>query len=63
MKKKENISNVNSLIKSLDILGFDMPAAVKTANIHANLQNSGETLEIEDIFIAGIVMANDKSWG
>jgi len=60
VKKKESISNVNSLIKSIEVLGFDLLAAVKTANIHAKLKNSGETLEIEDIFIAGIVMANDE---
>ncbi len=60
MKKKESLSNVNSLIKSLEILEFDVPAAVKTANIHAKLKNSGKTLDIEDIFIAGIVMANDE---
>jgi tRNA(fMet)-specific endonuclease VapC len=60
VKKKESISNINSLIKSIEILEFDMPAAVKTANIHAKLKSSGRTLEIEDLFIAGIVMANDE---
>ncbi|CAG0999726.1 MAG: type II toxin-antitoxin system VapC family toxin [Candidatus Methanoperedens sp.] len=60
VKKKESISNVNLLIKSMEILEFNVPAAVKTANIHAKLKNSGKTLEIEDILIAGIVMANDE---
>jgi predicted nucleic acid-binding protein len=60
VKKKESISNVNSLIKSMEVLEFNVPAAVKTANIHAKLKNSGKTLEIEDILIAGIVMANDE---
>lgn len=60
VKKKESISNVNSLIKSMEVLEFNVPAALKTANIHAKLKNSGKTLEIEDILIAGIVMANDE---
>lgn len=60
VKKKEGISNINSLIKSIEILEFDIRAAVKTANIHAQLMSSGITLEIEDIFIAGIVLANDE---
>jgi len=60
VKKKEGISNINSLIKSLEVLEFDMPAAIKTANIHAKLKNSGITLEIEDLFIAGIVIANNE---
>ena len=44
----------------MEVLEFNVPAAVKTANIHAKLKNSGKTLEIEDILIAGIVMANDE---
>ncbi len=60
VKKEESISNINSLIKSMEILEFDISAAVKTANIHAKLKNSGRTLEIEDLFIAGIVMANNE---
>ncbi|KPQ43376.1 MAG: tRNA(fMet)-specific endonuclease VapC [Candidatus Methanoperedens nitroreducens] len=60
VKKKESISNIDSLIKSMEILEFDMPAAVKAANIHAKLKNSGRTLEIEDLFIAGIVLANNE---
>jgi tRNA(fMet)-specific endonuclease VapC len=60
VKKKEGISNINSLIKSMEVLEFDMPAAIKTANIHAKLKNSGRTLEIEDLFIAGIVIANNE---
>ncbi len=60
VKKEESLSNINSLIKSLEILEFDIPAAVKTANIHAKLKNLGRTLDIEDLLIAGIVMANNE---
>jgi tRNA(fMet)-specific endonuclease VapC len=60
VKKRQSISNINSLIKSLEILEFDVPAAVKTAGIHAKLKSSGRTLEIEDLFIAGIVIVNNE---
>ncbi len=60
VKKEESISNIKSLIKSMEILEFDLPAAAKAANIHARLKNSGVSLDIEDILIAGIVMANNE---
>ncbi|MBU4221975.1 MAG: type II toxin-antitoxin system VapC family toxin [Euryarchaeota archaeon] len=59
-KQDENISKINSLLKSIDILGFDRPAAVKAADIHARLTSSGKPLDVLDVLIAGIVMANNE---
>ncbi|VVB96046.1 tRNA(fMet)-specific endonuclease VapC [uncultured archaeon] len=41
-------------------LYFGAERSVKTANIHAKLKNLGRTLDIEDLLIAGIVMANNE---
>jgi predicted nucleic acid-binding protein len=57
---KENIIEINSLLKSLDILEVDIVAAQKAAEVDARLKNSGSTLELEDILIAGICIANNE---
>ncbi len=59
-KKEENISNINYLLKSIDILAFDRTAAIKAADIHARLTNSGKPLDVQDVLIAAIVMANKE---
>ncbi len=57
---KENIVKVGSLLKSLSILEVDMVAAQKAAEIDVKLTNSGSILELEDILIAGICIANNE---
>ncbi len=59
-KRDENISNINSLLKSIEILDFDIPAALKAADIHARLMSSGKQLDTQDVLIAGIVVANNE---
>ncbi len=59
-KPRENIIEINSLLKSLSILEVDIVAAQKAAEIHASLKNSGSTLELEDVLIAGICIANNE---
>lgn len=59
-KPEQSLSEVNSLLNSIDILGLDMPASQKAAEIHALLVNSGKTLDVQDILIAGIVIANNE---
>lgn len=59
-KSEEVIAETNSLLKSMDILGFDGYAALMAADIHAKLMNSGKPLDIQDVLIAGIVMANKE---
>lgn len=57
---KENIVEVDSLLKSLSILEVDIVAAQKAAEIDSRLENSGSGLELEDILIAGICIANNE---
>lgn len=59
-KQQENIRKINSLAKSVDILEFDEPAARKAGEIQAELMNSGIPIDIQDVLIAGIVMANKE---
>ncbi len=51
---------INSLLKSLNILEVDIHAAKKAAEIHAGLKNTRSSLELEDVLIAGIVIANNE---
>ena len=59
-KSKEVMSETNSLLKSIDIIGFDRSAAAKAADIHAKLKNSGKPIDVLDILIAGIVIVNKE---
>ncbi len=59
-KQEKSILEINSLLKSIDILGFDKSAAMKAAEIHAKLMNAGKPLDIQDVLIAGIAMANKE---
>jgi tRNA(fMet)-specific endonuclease VapC len=60
VKQEESTSDINSLSKSLDILAFDKPAAEKAAEIRAGLVNSGESVDILDVLIAGIVVSKKE---
>jgi len=57
---EDSLLKVDSLLKSIDILGFDKTAALKAANIQAELMDSGKPVNILDVLIAGIVMANNE---
>lgn len=59
-KPQENILKINSLLKSIDILEFDKSAAEKAGEIQAGLMNSGIPVDIQDVLIAGIVIANKE---
>ncbi|MCZ7380876.1 MAG: type II toxin-antitoxin system VapC family toxin [Candidatus Methanoperedens sp.] len=59
-KPQENILKINSLLKSVDILAFDNPAAEKAGEIQADLMNSGIPIDIQDVLIAGICIANKE---
>jgi tRNA(fMet)-specific endonuclease VapC len=60
IKPEKAMSETNSLLKSMDILNFDRSAAAKAADIHAKLMNSGNSLDIQDVLIAGIVISNKE---
>jgi predicted nucleic acid-binding protein len=57
---KKSHPEVNSLLKSMDILEFEMPAVLASAKIQAELMNAGNPVNILDVLIAGIVMVNNE---
>lgn len=59
-KPEKSVLEVGNLLKSIDVLEFDKIAARRAADIHAELMNSGKPVDIVDVFIAGIVMANKE---
>ncbi len=59
-KPQENILKISSLLNSVDILAFDEPAAEKAGEIQAALMDSGIPVDIQDVLIAGIVIANKE---
>jgi len=59
-KPEKGMSEVGNLLNSIEILEFDKSAAQKAADIHAELMNSGNPVDILDVLIAGIVIANKE---
>ncbi len=53
-------TEVNSLLRSMDVLEFEMPAVLASAKIQAELMNAGNPVNILDVLIAGIVMVNKE---
>lgn len=51
---------VTSLLKDLQILAYDVEAAFHTARIHVTLSRRGETIGVEDEFIAGIAVRHGE---
>jgi len=60
LKPQENILKIKSLLKAVQLLEFDKPAAEEAGKIHSMLENSGQTIELQDILIAGIVISRDE---
>ena len=61
MKREDKILEARNLLGKLDILYFDGKAAEKASSIHAEISLKGEQLDIRDIFIGSIAMANGCS--
>ncbi len=59
-KPEEGVLEVSSILKSIDVIGFDKSAALKSADIHAKLMDSGKPIDIMDVLIAGIVIVNKE---
>ncbi len=60
VKRKEGIAEIKSLLKSVELLDFDKPAAEKAGEIQAMLTNSGDLIELQYVLIAGIVISRNE---
>lgn len=58
---EEKLSKVRALLGKLDVLYFDEAAADKASQIHASLSKAGQQLDLRDIFIGSIAIANGCS--
>ncbi len=59
-RPEKAVREVNNLLNSIDVLEFDHSAAQTAGDIHANLMNSGNPIDIMDVLIAGIVLSNKE---
>jgi tRNA(fMet)-specific endonuclease VapC len=60
VKQKDEMSKINSLLNSVDLLAFDECAAEKAGDIQAKLINSGRRIDLQDVLIAGIVISKNE---
>lgn len=51
---------VSSLLSDLQVIGFDAQSARRAAEIDVALVERGETIDLEDIMIAGVAKAHDE---
>jgi len=58
-KRDERLSEVNSMLEQHVILSFDSSSANQAASIAADIQTSGKSIEIRDLFNAGICISAD----
>ncbi|RLE63528.1 MAG: hypothetical protein DRJ38_07350 [Thermoprotei archaeon] len=55
-KREENIDLVSKLLKSMEVLGFDLEASRIAGSLLADLTKKGGPLEMRDLFIAAIAL-------
>jgi tRNA(fMet)-specific endonuclease VapC len=55
-RSEANLREAASLLRDLPILTYDVDAAFHIARIHSSLSRRGESIGIEDEFIAGIAV-------
>ena len=58
-RAEENLELVSKLLKSLEVLGFDVEASRIAGSLLADLTRRGEPLEMRDLFIAAIALKTD----
>ena len=59
--KLANISDVENLLSSLELLGTNRESMKKAAELAADLDRKGATVDIADLFIACICLVNSAS--
>ncbi len=58
---EDKITEARKLLGKLNVLYFDEASAEKSSEIHAELSKKGEQLDLRDIFIGSIALANGCS--
>ena len=60
-RKNENLRNAQALLHNLAILPFEYPATEIAGQIFSNLSREGKLIDVRDLFIASITIANKAS--
>ena len=55
------VESLNQLLHHLKVYSFNFNSSKKAAEVFEHLKNKGETLDLADIMIASIVVANDET--
>ena len=59
--KEREIEEINNFLYSFVVLDFNKESAIKTGEIEAELRNSGEIIDLEDIMIGAIILQNNET--
>jgi predicted nucleic acid-binding protein len=59
--KENEKERIDKFLSSFVILDLDKESAIKSGEIEAELINSGELIDLEDIMIAAIAVKNDET--
>ena len=59
--KEREIEEINNFLYSFVVLDFNKESAIKTGEIEAELRNSGEIIDLEDIMIGAIALQNNQA--
>ncbi|MBI5331938.1 MAG: type II toxin-antitoxin system VapC family toxin [Candidatus Aenigmarchaeota archaeon] len=57
-KKEENLKETRRLLAKLNVLDMDVEASEISSSLHAQLLENGNMINLRDIFIASIILAN-----
>jgi tRNA(fMet)-specific endonuclease VapC len=60
VRREVNLKEVAGLLRDLPMLVFDVDAAFQIARIHAALSVRGESIGVEDEFIAGVAVRHGE---
>lgn len=59
IKRKNNLLSIQNLVQQFPVLPLSIKSAYLAGKIYSNLQKDGKMIELNDIYIAGIVLEHD----
>ena len=58
-KQKNNLLSIQNLVQQFPVLPLSIKSAYLAGKIYSNLQKQGKMIELNDIYMAGIVLEHD----
>lgn len=59
-KRNQNMKSVENLIQQFPVLALSIKSARIASRIYSDLQKKGKIIELNDIYIASVTLANDS---